>query len=125
MGGGSRRQRLVHAFQIIEDYEQTLAHRLLDGLSSRPRFRIWGITRREQRGARVPTVAITAADRAPHQVAEHLANREIYVWNGNMYALELTERLQLEEIGGLVRLGLAHYNTRDEIDQVLQALDEL
>jgi cysteine desulfurase family protein (TIGR01976 family) len=121
----SRRQRLAHAFQIIEDHERMLAARLLDGLASRPRFRVWGITRREQRGARVPTISITAADRTPQQVAEHLASREIYVWHGNMYALELTERLGLEERGGLVRLGMAHYNTRDEIDRVLQALDEL
>jgi cysteine desulfurase family protein (TIGR01976 family) len=121
----SRRQRLVQALQIIEDYERTLAERLLDGLASRSRFRVWGITRRELRGSRVPTIAITATDRTPQQVAEYLASREIYVWHGNMYALELTERLKLEESGGFVRLGLAHYNTFDEIDQVLQALDGL
>jgi cysteine desulfurase family protein (TIGR01976 family) len=124
-GQDSRRQRLVHAFQLIEEHERMLAERLLDGLASRPRFRIWGIAKREQRVNRVPTIALTAAERTPQQVAEHLASREIYVWNGNMYALELTERLGLEERGGLVRLGMAHYNTLAEIDQVLQALDEL
>ncbi len=88
-------------------------------------FRVWGITRREQLAWRVPTVSITAADRTPLQIAEHLASREIYTWNGNMYALELTERLGLEEHGGLLRLGLVHYNTFAEIDRLLQALDEL
>jgi cysteine desulfurase family protein (TIGR01976 family) len=122
---GTRRQQLSHSLRLIEEYEQTLSERLLDGLASRPRFHVWGITRREHRGKRVPTIAITTVDRTPHQVAEHLASREIYVWHGNMYALELTERLKLEESGGLVRLGLVHYNTSDEIDQVLQALDEL
>jgi selenocysteine lyase/cysteine desulfurase len=73
----------------------------------------------------VPTVSITAADRTPLQIAEHLAKQEIYAWNGNMYALELTERLGLEERGGLLRLGLVHYNTMEEIDLLLQALDEL
>jgi cysteine desulfurase family protein (TIGR01976 family) len=121
----ARRQRLARAFQIIEDHERILSERLLDGLASRPRFRVWGITRREHYGDRVPTIAITVADRTPRQLAEHLAGREIYVWHGNMYAVELTERLGLEERGGLVRLGIAHYNTRDEIDRVLQALDEL
>jgi cysteine desulfurase family protein (TIGR01976 family) len=123
--GAPRRQRLSAAFAAIRDYEMQLAQRLLDGLAARPRFRVWGITNREQLGWRVPTVSITASDRTPLQIAEHLASREIYVWNGNMYALELTERLGLEEHGGLLRLGLVHYNTVEEIDLLLQALDEL
>jgi cysteine desulfurase family protein (TIGR01976 family) len=121
----SRRQRLVRAFQLIEDYERTLAAHLLDGLASRPRFQVWGITQRDRLSKRVPTVSITAADRTPLQLAEHLAKRDIYAWNGNMYALELTERLGLEAQGGLLRLGLVHYNTTDEIDALLQALDDL
>ena len=71
------------------------------------------------------TIAVTAADRTPQEIAEHLAAREIYVWNGNLYALELSERLGLEERGGFLRLGLVHYNTPDEVDRLLQALDEL
>ena len=123
--GGSRRERLVRAFTMIQEHERMLADRLLDGLAARPRFRVWGITRCEQRGQRVPTVSITAADRSPQEIAEHLASRDIYTWNGNMYALELTERLGVEEHGGMLRLGLVHYNTADEIDVLLQTLDEL
>ena len=121
----TRRQRLGKAFTAIREYERKLTERLLEGLAARPRFRVWGITRRDQLDQRVPTVSITAKDRTPLQLAEHLANREIYAWNGNMYALELTERLGLEERGGLLRLGMVHYNTREEVDRLLQALDEL
>ncbi|HEY7326479.1 MAG TPA: cysteine desulfurase-like protein [Gemmataceae bacterium] len=121
----SRRQRLERAFHRIEDYERTLAECLLDGLRSRPRFRVLGITQRERLSERVPTVSITTAEHTPQQIAEHLAKREIYAWNGNMYALELTECLGLEEHRGLLRLGLVHYNTTEEIDALLQALDEL
>ena len=120
-----RRQRLIAAFASIQQYEQHLADHLLDGLLARPRFRVWGIVKREQRTWRVPTVSITAVDRTPEQMAQHLARQEIYAWNGNMYALELTERLGLEQHGGLLRLGLVHYNTLEEIDRLLQALDEL
>ncbi|HWG44793.1 MAG TPA: cysteine desulfurase-like protein [Gemmataceae bacterium] len=120
-----RRQRLCAAFAAIRDYETQLAQRLLDGLAARPRFRVWGITRGDQLAGRVPTVSITAVDRTPLQLAEHLASREIYTWNGNMYALELTERLRVEEHGGILRLGLVHYNTFTEIDRLLQGLDEL
>jgi cysteine desulfurase family protein (TIGR01976 family) len=123
--GVPRRQRLCAVFAAIRDYETQLALRLLDGLAARPRFRVWGITKRDQLAWRVPTVSITAADRTPLQIAEHLAGREIYVWNGNMYALELTERLGLEETGGLLRLGMVHYNTLEEVDRLLTTLDEL
>lgn len=123
--GATRRQRLGSAFTVIREHERRLTERLLDGLAARPRFHVWGITRRVQHDQRVPTVSITARDRTPLQLAEHLASREIYAWNGNMYALELTERLGLEERGGLLRLGMVHYNTLEEIDRLLQALDEL
>jgi selenocysteine lyase/cysteine desulfurase len=58
-------------------------------------------------------------------MAEELARRQIQVWSGNMYALELTERLGLEPGGGVLRIGCAHYNTVEEIDRLLRALDEL
>ena len=73
----------------------------------------------------MPTIAITARDVLPRAVAEHLAGRQIYVWSGNMYAQELSERLDLEATGGFVRLGMVHYNTPEEIDAVLHALDAL
>jgi selenocysteine lyase/cysteine desulfurase len=120
-----RRQRLCAAFAAIREYETRLTQRLLDGLAARPRFHVWGVTKREQLAGRVPTVSITATGHTPQQIAEHLASREIYVWNGNMYGLELTERLGLEATGGVVRLGLVHYNTFAEIDRLMQALDEL
>jgi cysteine desulfurase family protein (TIGR01976 family) len=123
--GATRRQRLGEAFTAIREHERILTERLLEGLAARPRFRVWGITHRDQLDQRGPTVSITAKDRTPLQLAEHLASREIYAWNGNMYALELTERLELEERGGILRLGMVHYNTLEEIDRLLKALDEL
>jgi cysteine desulfurase family protein (TIGR01976 family) len=121
---GPRRQRLRAGMQAIQEYERTLARRLLEGLAARPRFRVWGITRPEQLAWRVPTVSITAQDRSADELAQHLADREIYVWNGNLYALSLSERLGLEGRGGFLRLGLVHYNTAEEIDRLLEALDE-
>jgi len=121
----NQREQLVQAMQAIQHYETTLAHRLLAGLAERPRFKVWGISDPAQLHRRAPTISITARDRTPQQIAEHLAAREIYVWNGNLYALGLSERLGLEEQGGFLRLGLVHYNTADEVDRLLGALDEL
>jgi cysteine desulfurase family protein (TIGR01976 family) len=120
----SRRQRLLSAMEKILVHEAALARRLLDGLAARPRFRVWGITRPDRLAWRAPTVALTAKDRTPAEMAKYLAAREIYAWPGNSYALELTERLGLEESGGVLRLGLVHYNTADEVEAVLAALDE-
>jgi cysteine desulfurase family protein (TIGR01976 family) len=127
LGGpeGTRRQRLVRAMTTVRRHETDLGLRLLRGLTERPRFRVHGITQPERIGERTPTVSITAKDRSPEELAEHLAEREIYSWNGNFYALNLTERLGLEEHGGLLRLGLVHYNTAEEVDRLLAALDEL
>jgi cysteine desulfurase family protein (TIGR01976 family) len=121
---GGRRLQLRAAMSVIGEYESGLARRLLAGLKQRPRFRVWGIADPNRVGERAPTVAITAADRTPRQLAEHLAAREIYAWDGNFYAIELTERLGVEASGGVLRLGLVHYNTADEVDQTLRALDE-
>jgi cysteine desulfurase family protein (TIGR01976 family) len=117
--------QLAAGLAAIRSYEAGLCARLLAGLQERPRFRVWGIADPKRVFERAPTVSITCADRTPEQVAAHLAARHMYVWNGNLYALELTERLGLEERGGFVRLGLVHYNTAEEVDRVLQALDEL
>jgi cysteine desulfurase family protein (TIGR01976 family) len=121
--GATRRQRLLSALTAVRRYEAGLAGRLLDGLAARPRFKVWGVTQRDRLAGRVPTVSITCADRTPDQLAEHLARHEIYSWNGNLYALELSARLGLEQGGGWLRLGLVHYNTPAEIDRLLEALD--
>jgi cysteine desulfurase family protein (TIGR01976 family) len=124
-GMAPRRQQIHAGLAAIQAYEAGLAARLLAALAERPRFRVWGITDPARLAWRAPTVAVTCADRSPQEMAEHLAARHIYTWNGNMYALELTERLGLEDRGGVLRLGLVHYNTTEEVERLLGALDEL
>jgi len=109
----------------IQEYERTLSQRLLSSLAARPRFTVWGVRNVNQLHRRVPTIAITDAYLSPQELAEFLAARHIYVWSGNMYALEVSERLGLEARGGFVRLGMVHYNTFEEIDRLLAVLDEL
>jgi cysteine desulfurase family protein (TIGR01976 family) len=119
------RRRNVHAgMAAIQKYETGLMRKLLAELVARKRFKVWGITDPERLGERVPTVSITLPGRSAMELAEHLATRQIYAWNGNFYAVELTERLGVEDEGGLLRLGLVHYNTAEEIDRLMLALDE-
>jgi selenocysteine lyase/cysteine desulfurase len=109
----------------IRAYERALAGWLLAGLAERPRFKVWGVRDPARLNERVPTISITAADRSPEEIARHLAERNIYTWNGNLYAQELSERLGREQFGGFLRIGLVHYNTAEEVDRLLRALDEL
>jgi cysteine desulfurase family protein (TIGR01976 family) len=120
-----RRLHVHAALAVIQAYEAQLSAHLLDVLAERPRFKVWGITDRSHLNRRAPTISFSMRDRPAEAIAEHLARRHIYTWSGNMYALELTERLGLEERGGLLRVGMVHYNTQAEIDRLAAALDEL
>jgi cysteine desulfurase family protein (TIGR01976 family) len=122
-GGGTRRQRIVAGMTAIRQYEQTLSTRLISGLRRIKGLKIWGITDLAQLDRRVPTVSFTLEGHSPREVAEYLGRRGIFVWDGNYYALAVMERLGLEPTGGMVRVGPVHYNTEDEIDRLLNALE--
>jgi selenocysteine lyase/cysteine desulfurase len=97
---------------------------LVAGLLDLPSVRVWGITDLARFHERVPTVSITHRQLAPAALADYLGSRGIFSWHGNFYALPLTEALGLEP-DGMVRLGLLHYNTSDEVDRLLAVLKEL
>jgi cysteine desulfurase family protein (TIGR01976 family) len=119
-------RRLAHktAMAAIRAQEGALLRRLMGGLARIPGLRIHGITDEAHFDQRVPTVSFTLAGWPARRVAEELGKRGIFVWDGNMYAIELIERLRLAD-RGLVRIGLVHYNTAGEIDRLLAALEEL
>jgi cysteine desulfurase family protein (TIGR01976 family) len=120
-----RQQELKLAMQAIMDYERELAAQLLAGLREIKGLRVYGITNPQDLTRRVPTVACTIEGYSPRELAEYLAAQGIFAWDGNYYALGVMERLGLEEHGGALRLGIAHYNTLDEIDRVLGVLEGL
>lgn len=118
-----RREKLRAAWSVIGPYERMLMERLLDGLSLVSGVRIYGITSRFEWDRRLATVAIRKEGRTPQELAAALAAENIFVWDGNFYALALSERLGVEPSGGLLRIGLVHYNTLDEIERCLRALE--
>ena len=113
---------LKQAMTAIEDYELGLNKALLQGLSSIAGLHIRGITDAARMHERVPTFAFTLEGWQPRAVAEALAKERIYVWDGNYYALAIMQRLELDENSGLVRVGLAHLNTSEEIDKMVDLL---
>lgn len=124
-GKVSRRARIAAGMQVIQEYERGLCERLIAGLQQVKGLRIYGITAPDRLNQRVPTVSFRLEGWAPRQVAEYLGERGIFVWDGNYYALAVTERLGVEDSGGMVRVGLVHYNTVEEIDRLLAELHAL
>jgi cysteine desulfurase family protein (TIGR01976 family) len=119
-----RRDALDAAYESIQSYERKLVTHLLAGLAQIPAVKVWGITDPAQLDKRLPTVAITHASIASGQLAQQLGERAIFTWGGNCYALQFTESLGLEP-DGVVRIGLVHYNTIEEIDYLLEVLRAL
>jgi cysteine desulfurase family protein (TIGR01976 family) len=121
----TRRVALVQAMEAIKAYERGLSERLIAGLLAIPGLTFYGISDPARFDMRTPTVAVRLAGRTPRELAEALGRRGIFCWDGNYYAINLTERLGVEADGGMLRIGLVHYNTAEEIDRLLEALNEL
>jgi cysteine desulfurase family protein (TIGR01976 family) len=123
VSGAEGREALAAAYRHIADHEQALCRRLLAGLAELP-VTVHGLADPERVIERAPTVAFTHAGKSPAEVAAYLGERGVYVWHGNYYALELSTALGREP-DGMVRVGILHYNTDDEIDRLLSLLTEL
>jgi cysteine desulfurase family protein (TIGR01976 family) len=121
----NRRARIESAFAQIADWEGDLSRRLIEGLLAIPGVEIRGISAPEQLQHRVPTVSFTHAQRRSAEIARELARRGIFVWSGHNFAMELARSLGLDEEDGVVRIGLAHYNTPQEVGTVVGALAEI
>jgi cysteine desulfurase family protein (TIGR01976 family) len=119
------RAKIVRAFDQIASWEGELTTRLINGICALPGVIVRGITELNQMDFRVPTVSLTHASRRSSEIAQGLARRGIFVWSGHNFALELARSLGLDEAEGVVRIGLAHYNTPNEVDSVVAALTEL
>jgi cysteine desulfurase family protein (TIGR01976 family) len=104
--------------EAIAAHERELGERFLAGLPGG--VTLYGEPTME---GRVPTFALNVDGRSPTQVAEHLGERGIFVWDGDYYALEVMKRLGLDD--GAVRVGIVHYNTAEEVDRLLDELRKL
>lgn len=121
----SRRAALVAAMSAIQQYERELSHKLISGLLTIPGLSFYGITDPARFAGRTPTVGIRLEGKTPESVAKALSDRGIFTWHGHFYAIGLIEKLGVDASGGLLRIGLAHYNTVEEIHQLLHILHEI
>jgi len=120
----TRREALAAAYRTTVAYERRLIAKLIESLQTIPNVRIYGITDPKRFEERCSTLSLRIGDHSPKMIAEFLATQGIFTWDGNYYALNLTERLQVEQKGGMLRIGLVHYNTLEEVERLLSALHE-
>jgi cysteine desulfurase family protein (TIGR01976 family) len=121
----TRRAALLAAYSAIQQHERGLVEMLIGGLLALPGLKFYGISDVAKLDRRCPTVAVRITGHTPLDLATRLGERGIFTWDGNYYALNLTERLDVEKDGGFLRIGLAHYNTAAEVQRLLQGLREI
>ena len=117
---GSRRERLVTSMSAVEAHEMALFEMLLSGLVAMGHVTTYG-----KAPLRAPTTCFNLAGRRPVEVARHLAERGVNVWNGDNYACELAGVLEIRDSGGAVRAGVVHYNNEADVSRLLEAVAEL
>lgn len=120
----TRREALAAAYRATVAYERRLISRLIEGLQPILGAHIYGITDPQRFEERCSTLSLRIGNHNPTTIAAFLGERGIFTWDGNYYALNLTERLGVESQGGLLRIGLVHYNTLEEVERLLAALRE-
>jgi len=121
----TRRAAIESAYAAIHEHERALLDRIMTGLKKIPGAKIYGITDPARYDQRCATLAVRFENHTPLELATKLGDRGFFTWDGNYYALNLTEHLDVEKSGGFLRLGLVHYNTAEEVDRLLAALREI
>lgn len=124
-GFSGRRLTLKKAMTAVRAHEFGLSRLLIQTVQAVTGTHVHGVTDLKRLEERVPTVSFTLEGKQPRRVAEMLAEQGFYVWDGNYYTLAVTERLGLEDKGGMVRVGPVHYNTAEEISRLGAALQEI
>ena len=119
-----RRLALKQGMAAIAAYERQLFAHMLDGFDQISGLKVYGITERDRMNERTPTAGIRLQGHDPEELSQRLGQLGIATYAGHMYAVAVIERLGLTEKGGVLRVGLSHYNTQDEVDKLLEILED-
>ena len=121
----SRRESIVRAHAVIHQHERQMMEKMIAGLLAIPGLKLYGISDPSRFENRCATIVVRIESHTPLELATKLGDRGIFTWDGNYYALNVTEQLDVERLGGFLRIGLVHYNTIDEVERLLAALREI
>ena len=121
----ARRAAILAAHGAIHQHERAMMGRMIAGLLAIAGLKLYGISDPQRFENRCATIVVRIEGHTPIELATKLGERGFFTWDGNYYALNLTERLDVERLGGFLRIGLVHYNTKEEVEALLGALTEI
>jgi selenocysteine lyase/cysteine desulfurase len=121
--GNSFRDKLIDAFSKISSHEFALAKHLYESINSLNKVNVVGKDFSDTK--RTPTVSFVHSDYTPQEICKALASENICAWDGHFYALKAIQQLGLEERGGVTRLGISIYNTKEEVERVVSVISKL
>ncbi|MFY9561177.1 MAG: cysteine desulfurase-like protein [Terriglobales bacterium] len=120
-----RRAAILAAHEAIHPHERAMMEKMIAGLLAIPGLKLYGISDPRRFENRCATIVVRIAGFTPLELATKLGERGFFTWDGNYYALNVTEQLDVERLGGFLRIGLVHYNTMEEVDRLLGAMREI
>ncbi len=121
----TRREAIVAAHEAIHPHERAMTEKMIAGLLAIPGLKLYGITDPRRFDHRCATFVVRIEGHTPLELATKLGERGFFTWDGNYYALNLTEQLDVERLGGFLRIGLVHYNTMEEVERMIAALRKI
>jgi cysteine desulfurase family protein (TIGR01976 family) len=121
----TRREAIVAAHAAIHAHERAMMEKMIAGLLAIPGLKLYGISDPRRFDHRCATIVVRIEGHTPLELATKLGERGFFTWDGNYYALNVTEQLDVERLGGFLRIGLVHYNTMEEVERMLGALREI
>jgi cysteine desulfurase family protein (TIGR01976 family) len=124
-GTTTRRDAILAAHGAIHNHERKMMDKMIAGLKTITGLKLYGITDPQRFDNRCATFVVRIEGHTPLELATKLGERGFFTWDGNYYAMNLTEQLDVERLGGFLRIGLVHYNTTEEVERLLAALREI
>jgi cysteine desulfurase family protein (TIGR01976 family) len=121
----TRRAAILAAHEATHRHERKMTEKMIAGLLAVPGLKLYGISDAQRFENRCATFAVRIEGHTPLELATKLGERGLFTWDGNYYALNLTEQLDVERLGGFLRIGLVHYNAMEEVERLLAALREI
>lgn len=121
----TRRSAILAAHEAIHGHERKMTEKMIAGLLAIPGLKLYGISDPRRFENRCATMVVRIEGHTPLELATKLGERGFFTWDGNYYALNLTEQLDVERLGGFLRIGLVHYNKMEEVERLLAALREI
>jgi cysteine desulfurase family protein (TIGR01976 family) len=121
----TRRNAILAAHEAIHPHERAMLEKMITGLLAIPGLKLYGISDPQRFENRCATIVVRIEGHTPLELATKLGDRGFFTWDGNYYALNVTEQLDVERLGGFLRIGLVHYNTMEEVQRLLEALRAL